>query len=86
MGTNALTAIYVALVVSCALVSTWFINKLTIKWAMVVSMLGYSFFVAAQFYPTYYTLLPAAIIMGLAAAPMWSAKCTFFTEVCWIKL
>ena len=44
-------------------------------------MLGYSAYMVAQFYPEYYTLIPGAILLGLGAAPMWSAKCTYLTEV-----
>merc|ERR1719193_371859 len=35
----------------------------------------------AQFYPRWYTMIPAAIILGFGAAPMWSAKCTYLTQV-----
>ena len=48
---------------------------------MAVSMLGYSSFIAAQFYPRYYTMIPAGLLVGLGAAPMWSAKCTYLTVV-----
>jgi hypothetical protein len=44
-------------------------------------MLCYSTYVAAQFYPEYYTLIPTAVVLGLAAAPMWSAKCKYLTQV-----
>ena len=37
----------------------------------------YTGYVAAQFYPTWGTLIPASAILGLAAAPMWSAKCKY---------
>lgn len=57
------------------------IKRLKCKWAMVVCMLCYTTYIAAQFYPTFYTLIPGAIILGLGAAPMWSAKCTYLTQV-----
>ncbi len=44
-------------------------------------MLSYSAYIAAQFYPEYYTLIPTAIILGFGAAPMWSAKCKYLTQV-----
>ena len=73
--------IYAALVISCMFVPSFLIKKLTVKWAMVVSMFCYSSYIAAQFYPQFYTLIPGAIILGLGAAPMWSAKCTYLTQV-----
>ena len=44
-------------------------------------MLCYSTYIGAQFYPEFYTLIPGAIILGMGAAPMWSAKCTYLTQV-----
>uniref|UniRef100_A0A0K2UNC0 UNC93like proteinlike [Bombus terrestris] n=1 Tax=Lepeophtheirus salmonis TaxID=72036 RepID=A0A0K2UNC0_LEPSM len=44
-------------------------------------MLCYSLYIGAQFYPKFYTLIPAAIVLGMGAAPMWSAKCTYLTQV-----
>ena len=57
------------------------INKLKVRYTMAISMLGYSSYIAAQFYPEYYTLIPTAILLGIGAAPMWSAKCTYLTKV-----
>ena len=48
---------------------------------MVLSILCYSSYIAAQFYPSFYTLLPTAFILGMGAAPLWSAKCTYLTQV-----
>lgn len=81
LGTYSLSVIYASLVISCMFVPTWLIKKLTVKWAMCVSMFCYSTYIAAQFYPEFYTLIPGAIILGLGAAPMWSAKCTYLTQV-----
>ncbi|XP_072041292.1 protein unc-93 homolog A-like [Amphiura filiformis] len=32
-----------------------------------------------NFYPTYYTLIPAAVLMGMGAGPLWSAQGTHLT-------
>ncbi|XP_066987255.1 UNC93-like protein [Macrobrachium rosenbergii] len=80
-GTTALSTLYAALVVSCAFVPTWMIKKFKAKWTLAMSMLGYSTYIAAQFYPRVWTLVPTSIVLGLGAAPMWSAKCTYLTQV-----
>ncbi|KAK4316099.1 hypothetical protein Pmani_012743 [Petrolisthes manimaculis] len=80
-GTAALSTLYTALVVSCAFVPTWMIKKFKAKWTLCFSMLCYSTYIAAQFYPRVWTLVPTSIILGLGAAPMWSAKCTYLTQV-----
>ncbi|XP_045611697.2 UNC93-like protein isoform X1 [Procambarus clarkii] len=80
-GTAALSTLYAALVVSCAFLPTWMIKMLKAKWTLCFSMLCYSTYIAAQFYPRVWTLVPTSIILGLGAAPMWSAKCTYLTQV-----
>ena len=81
LGTASLATIYAALVVSCMFVPTIMIKRLTVKWTMVVSIFCYSLYIASQFYPEFYTLVPTAIVLGLGAAPMWSAKCTYLSQV-----
>ena len=81
LGTVSLASTYGALVVSCMFLPTFLIRRFTTKWTLVVCMLGYSTYMAGQFYPQYYTLVPTAIILGLGAAPMWSAKCSYLTQV-----
>lgn len=80
-GTASLSTLYAALVISCCFVPSWLIKKLKTKYTIALCMLGYSTYIAAQFYPEIYTLVPTAIILGLGAAPMWSAKCTYLTKV-----
>ncbi len=81
LGTWSLTATYAALVVSCLILPAPAIARFTAKWTMVMSMLTYSVYIAAQFYPEFYTLIPAAILLGFGAAPMWSAQCTYLTRL-----
>jgi len=81
LGTISLATIYVALIVSCMFLPSLVIKRLTCKWAMVACTFTYSLYMVAQFYPKTYTMIPAAIILGFGAAPMWSAKCTYLTQV-----
>lgn len=60
---------------------TFLIRKFTVKWTLVIAVLGYSTYIAAQFEPMYETLIPGAIILGFGAAPLWSAKCTYLTHI-----
>ena len=81
LGTSSLAVTYAALVLSCMFVPSIMIERMTVKWAMVVSVFCYSTYIASQFYPEFYTLLPTAVVVGFGAAPMWSAKCTYLTQV-----
>ncbi|XP_066987251.1 LOW QUALITY PROTEIN: protein unc-93 homolog A-like [Macrobrachium rosenbergii] len=80
-GTAALTALYIAFIISSCFTPSWVLKVLQEKKALIISMLMYSVYMMAQFYPTIYTLLPTAIVLGVAAAPLWSAKCTYLSKV-----
>lgn len=60
---------------------TFLIRKFTAKWTLVLSVLTYSTYIAAQFKPSYSTLIPFAVVVGFGAAPLWSAKCTILTHI-----
>lgn len=81
LGTVSLATIYAALVVSCIFLPTLVIRKLTVKWTLCVSMLCYAPYIASQFYPEFYTLVPAGILLGMGAAPMWASKATYLTQL-----
>ncbi|XP_068620378.1 UNC93-like protein [Battus philenor] len=80
LGTVSLSSIYAALVVSCIFVPTFLIKRLTVKWTLCLSMLCYAPYIGAQFYPAFYTLVPAGVVVGLGAAPMWTSKATYLTQ------
>lgn len=80
-GTVSLTTIYAALVVSCCFLPSLLIKLLKTKYTMAICMLGYSAYIAAQFYPVLATLVPTAVLVGLGAAPMWSAKCSYLSII-----
>lgn len=80
LGTVSLSSIYAALVVSCIFVPTFLIKRLTVKWTLCLSMMCYAPYIGAQFYPAFYTLVPAGVVVGLGAAPMWTSKATYITQ------
>lgn len=81
LGTVSLCAIYAALVVSCIFVPTFLIKKLTVKWTLCLSLMCYAPYIGSQFYPKFYTLVPAGVLLGIGAAPMWASKATYLTQV-----
>lgn len=81
LGTASLSVIYGALVVSCMFVPTFMIKLLTLKYTLIVSMLMYSSYFAANFYPAWSTLIPTSILLGLGGAPLWTSKCSYLTHV-----
>ena len=85
LGTYSNVAVYAALVASCMFLPSWVIKTFTVKWGLVMSMFCYTAYIATQFYPQFYTIIPGAIVVGIGAAPMWSAKCTYLTQVRTLK-
>ena len=81
LGTWSVTAVYISLILSCMFVPSLLIKFLKVKWTLVTSIFCYSTYMAAQFYPEFYTLIPTALLLGLGAAPLWSAKCTYLNQV-----
>ncbi len=70
LGVKSQATIHIAQIVSSMFIPTWMIKKIEVKWTMVISQFCHSTYIAAQFYPTFYTLIPAAILLGLASAPL----------------
>jgi len=60
---------------------TFLIRKFTVKWTLVFAVFGYSVYIAAQLKPSYATLIPGAVVVGICAAPLWISKCTYFTHI-----
>uniref|UniRef100_T1J282 UNC93-like protein n=1 Tax=Strigamia maritima TaxID=126957 RepID=T1J282_STRMM len=81
LGTASLSTIYATMVISCMFVPSFAINKFGCKWTLVISMLMYTTYMAANFYSDWFTLIPAAVVLGIGAAPLWSAKCTYLTQI-----
>ncbi|XP_071482234.1 protein unc-93 homolog A-like [Diadema antillarum] len=78
LGVASLFALYVALILSSFITPliVWFLR---VKWTLVVCCFFYVLYTAANFYPVVYTLIPAAVLLGIAASPFWAAASTYMT-------
>ncbi len=81
LGTFGVSTVYGSLVLSSFFIPTYLIRKITAKWTIVLSMIGYTFYMGAQFYPTWGTIIPTALVVGIAGAPLWASKCFYLTHV-----
>jgi MFS family permease len=80
LGTASLSIIYVSLIFSSLFIPTVMLDKFGIKKTIFISQLGYILYILSNIYPKYYTMIPAAVLIGLAAAPLWAAKVFFFSK------
>ena len=64
LGLASLCVIYAALILSCMFAPPFLIGRLGCKWTLVLSMTGYVLYTLANYYATWYTLMPASVIIG----------------------
>ncbi|XP_072033725.1 protein unc-93 homolog A-like [Amphiura filiformis] len=81
LGVASLAIIYATLIFSAIFVPSFVIRHLGLKWTLVGSMCCYTLYMIANLYPSWGTVIPASILVGLGAAPLWSAKCTYLTTI-----
>ncbi|XP_058794594.1 UNC93-like protein [Phymastichus coffea] len=81
LGTFTLAAIYGSLIFSNIFLPVLMISWLGCKWTIAMSFVAYMPFIAAQFYPRFYTMIPSGLAVGLGGGPLWCAKCTYLTVV-----
>ncbi|XP_076470259.1 UNC93-like protein isoform X2 [Babylonia areolata] len=81
VGASSLSAIYHTLIVSCIFMPEFAIARLGCKWTIPLCMIGYATFIAANFHAVFWLMTLAAVILGFGAAPMWTANCTYLTQL-----
>ncbi|XP_049873574.1 UNC93-like protein [Pectinophora gossypiella] len=81
LGTASLAAVYAGLIFSNIFLPVIVIKWLGTKWAISLSFVTYMPYIAAQLWPTFYTMIPAGLIVGLGGGPLWCAKCTYISVV-----
>ena len=81
LGSGSIAVVYAALIVSCMFLAPIVVAKFGCKWTIPISMSGYVLYMAANFYAIWELMGPAAVCIGLGAAPLWSAKCTYLTQI-----
>ncbi|XP_043859451.1 protein unc-93 homolog A-like [Dromiciops gliroides] len=79
LGVATLSVIYASVIVSSMFLPSILIKKFGCKWTIIASMCCYIIFSLGNFYASWYTLIPTAIILGLGAGPLWSAESTYLT-------
>ncbi|CAF0939254.1 unnamed protein product [Adineta ricciae] len=80
VGVNSLSIIYACLIFSSIFLPHPLIAIFGLKWTLVLCQVPYLLYVAANYYPKAYLMYPAAALVGLGAAPLWTSKCSYLTE------
>ncbi|XP_062954499.1 protein unc-93 homolog A isoform X2 [Cynocephalus volans] len=81
LGVVALGTLYGTVLLSSMLLPAVLIQRCGCKWTIAASMCGYVAFSLGNFYASWYTLIPTSVLLGLGAAPLWAAQCTYLTTM-----
>ncbi|XP_075719847.1 protein unc-93 homolog A-like [Rhinoderma darwinii] len=79
LGAVSLSVTYGGQIFSAAVFTPFVISKFGCKRTLTIFTCSYIIYTLANFYPRWYTLIPASVILGLGASPFWTAKCTYLT-------
>ena len=64
LGLYSLIIIYAALILSCMFIPPAMIGRIGCKWTLAASMACYAAFIAANYYPRWYTLGFSSVLLG----------------------
>ena len=80
LGLYALSSVYCSLVFGC-LFSTTIVQRLQPKRTMSLCLTGFLLYSAANFYPRFYTMIPASVIHGFFMAVNYTAQSTYLANI-----
>ncbi|GAB1300498.1 Unc-93 homolog A (C. elegans) [Apodemus speciosus] len=81
LGVATLSTLYASVLLSSMFLPPILIKRCGCKWTIVGSMCCYVVFSLGNFHANWYTLIPTSILLGLGAAPLWSAQGTYLTTM-----
>ena len=76
----SLSLLYLFFFIGCIFATT-IIQYLRPKRTMIIGQVIILMYVGTNFYPTYYTLLPASVVVGFTLATFWTAHSTYLASI-----
>ncbi|XP_069104448.1 protein unc-93 homolog A-like [Argopecten irradians] len=80
LGIIAMSVVHGTMFFTC-LWAPSIINKLSAKWALVIGMFSFLTWIGANFYPTFYTLIPTAVFSGCGQGILWTAEISYILKL-----
>ncbi|XP_070561130.1 protein unc-93 homolog A-like [Ptychodera flava] len=74
LGFASLITVYMSLILSGLFLPNAVIRLLGVKWTIVGCTACYIVYPLANFRPSWYTMIPASVVVGLAASPLWTSE------------
>ncbi|CAB3227163.1 unnamed protein product [Arctia plantaginis] len=79
LGTASLVALFTGNLVSNIFLTSVVIRWLGTKRTIYCGFITYMPYIVSQMYPRFYTLVPAALFLGLGSGPLWCAESTYLS-------
>jgi hypothetical protein len=80
LGVVSLACANAGMIVAC-LFAPAYVAAVGPKWGVVTGMVAHVVFVSANFYPSFFTLVPASVILGLAGASQSTGSGVYLTQL-----
>lgn len=80
LGLVSLTVVYVFFVLS-TVISSLLVKSIGTKYTILLGCVCHSIYVACNFYPSYFTLLPGSVFLGLGSGPLWTATTAYIADL-----
>ena len=80
LGVTAISILYTTKIVS-SFFGPLIIHKLTAKWTLVIGWVCHTLFVAANYYPSWWTLVTAGVLVGATVGPIWICNGVYITTM-----
>ncbi|CAF3381768.1 unnamed protein product [Rotaria socialis] len=81
VGVNSLIITYSFLIFSSIVLIGVCMDLFGLKWTIILAEIGYIFYIAANIKPLPVLMYISATLVGLAAAPLWTAKATYLNQI-----
>ncbi|XP_045192102.2 protein unc-93 homolog A-like isoform X1 [Mercenaria mercenaria] len=81
LGTTGLALLYAVMMLTSLFITPITVERISTKWVMIWSMCTYIIYMATGFYPSWYTVTPASVIIGIGAAHFWLAMPAYVIDI-----
>ena len=80
LGMYSLSCVYAFLFLG-SIFTTTIVQRLRPKFSMLASLIGFLIYNLANFYPRFYTLIPASCVVGFCLAIIWTSHATYLANI-----
>ena len=79
LGLTTLTLLYAFFILGCFFTST-FVKVVGTKYSLLAGLCCHLVYMLTNYFPSWYTLVPSSVLLGLASGPVWVAASVHITQ------